>query len=64
MLTRTSLPVKFHDYTSHMLHVVVFAKNKQANFKKIVMPRRANGAFSVTTLIGLVTLTFDLLTSK
>jgi len=30
------------------------------NFKKIVMPRPVYGAFSVTALIGLATLTFDL----
>jgi len=40
---------------------------EQAHFKKIVMPRSrrpACGALSVTALISLVTLTFDLLTCK
>jgi len=37
---------------------------KQGNFKKILMPRTTYGAMSVTSVIGLVTLTFDLLTFK
>jgi len=38
---------------------------KQVDFKKVIMPPTfVYGAMSVTTLIGLVTLTFDLLTSK
>ena len=38
--------------------------HKQANFKKILIPRPACDALSVTALVGLVTLTFDLLISK
>ena len=37
---------------------------QEANLKKLVMPRPAYGALSVTALIGLVTLTFGLLTCK
>jgi len=44
-----------------MIKVIKF---KQANFKKIIMPLPDYGALSLTALIILVTLTFDLLTSK
>ena len=37
---------------------------KQANFKKIALPRPAYDALYVSALIGLVTLTYDFLTSK
>ena len=37
---------------------------EQAIFFKNVMPRPAYGALSVTALVGLMTLTFNLLTSK
>jgi len=36
----------------------------EANFKNIVIPRPAYGALSVTALVGLMALTFDLLTCK
>jgi len=45
-------------------HTTLSVRIKQDNFKKILMPRSAYGAMSVTALTGLLTLTFNLLTTK
>jgi len=47
----------------HMKHNTYVRQQKllyQPNFKKIVMPRPVCGAFSVTALVDLATLTFEL----
>jgi len=54
------MPIKY----TQKAKIDLFKCNKQASFKKIVMPRPAYCALFVTALIGLVTLSFDLLTSK